>query len=174
MLYNLLLLFFLTVYSLEFITSGKLFSFFSRLIPVNLNQYKRWERRYKGMESLNLNKLFNRFLDWKITSMLQCGSDLFTDLSKCFLKFKENLPKNGRTTNNSLLGAVNTICLGTYNLSKNFSIFYFPKIVWANKFLIITWFNLLQTSFFWHFLQLMKIEKFKSIHRSGRSYQQLI
>ena len=61
------------------------------------------------MESMNLNKLFNQFLDWKITFTLHCGSDLPTDLYKRSLKFKENLPKNGRTTNNSLLGTVNTI-----------------------------------------------------------------
>ena len=38
------------------------------------------------------------------------------------LKFKENVPKYGRTTNNSFLGNVGTTCLGTYKLSKNFLI----------------------------------------------------
>ena len=71
------------------------------------------------MEPLNLNKLLNRFLDWKITLILHCGNDLLTALYKRFLKFKENVPKNGRTTNNSFLGTVRAIYLGTYNLSKN-------------------------------------------------------
>ena len=38
------------------------------------------------------------------------------------LKFKENVPKYGRTTNNSFLGNVGTTCLGTYKLSNNFLI----------------------------------------------------
>ena len=74
------------------------------------------------MESLNLSKLFNRFLDRKITFILHCGNDLLTDLYKSFLIFKANIPKNGRTTNNSLLGTVNTSYFETYNLSKNFLI----------------------------------------------------
>ena len=74
------------------------------------------------MDSLNLKKLLNRFLDWKITFILHCGKDLLTNLYKCFLKFKENAPKYGRKTNNSFLGTVGTICLGTYNFSKNFLI----------------------------------------------------
>ena len=78
--------------------------------------------RCKGMASLNLKKLLNRFLDWKVTFILHCGKDLLTDLYKRFLKFKENVPKHGRTTNNSFLGTVDTICVGTYNLSKNFLI----------------------------------------------------
>ena len=76
------------------------------------------------MESLNLKKLLNRFLYWKITFVLYCGNDLLTDLYKHFLKFKENVPKNGRTTNNSLLGTFETTCLGTYNLSINFLILW--------------------------------------------------
>ena len=75
------------------------------------------------MESLNLNKLqINQFLDWKVTLILHCGNDLLTALYKRFLKFKENVPKNGRATNNSFFGTVSTICLGTYNLSRNFLI----------------------------------------------------
>ena len=58
------------------------------------------------MESLNLNKVLNQFLDWKITLMLHCGSDLLTKLCKRFPKFKKNVPKNGRTANNYLLGTV--------------------------------------------------------------------
>ena len=54
------------------------------------------------MESLNLNKLLNQFLDWKITLTLHCGNDLLTALYKRFLKFKENVPKYGRTTSNSI------------------------------------------------------------------------
>ena len=34
------------------------------------------------MESLNLNKLLNQFLDWKITFILYCGNALLTDLYK--------------------------------------------------------------------------------------------
>ena len=74
------------------------------------------------MESGNLNKLLNRFLNWKITLILHCGNNLLAALYKRFLKFKENVPNNGRTTNNSFLGTVSTICLGTYNLSRNFLI----------------------------------------------------
>ena len=33
--------------------------------------------------------------------MLHCGNDLLTDLYKCFLKFKESFPKNGRAANSS-------------------------------------------------------------------------
>ena len=51
------------------------------------------------MESLNLKKLLNQFLDWKITFTLHCGKDLLTNLYKPFLKFKENVPKYRRTTN---------------------------------------------------------------------------
>ena len=51
------------------------------------------------------------------------GDDLLTDLYKYFLKLKNDFPKGGRTTNNIILGTVNTICLGTYNLSKNFFIY---------------------------------------------------
>ena len=65
------------------------------------------------METLNLNKLLNQFLDWKITLILHCGNDLLTALHKRFLKFKENVPKNGRTTSNSFFGTVSTICLAT-------------------------------------------------------------
>ena len=75
------------------------------------------------MEPLNLKKLLNRFLYWKIPFVLYCGNDLLTDLHKHFLKFKENVPKNGRT-NNSLLGTFETTCLGTYNLSINFLILW--------------------------------------------------
>ena len=74
------------------------------------------------MESLNLKKLLNWILDWKITFILNCGNDLLTELYKSFLKFNENVPKYGRKIENSLLGAVGTICLRTNNLSKNFLI----------------------------------------------------
>ena len=97
------------------------------------------------MESLNLKKLLNRFLDWKITFILHCGKDLLTDLYKRFLKFKENVPKYGRTTHNSFLGTVGTICLRTYNLPKNFLIhwsiiltgylLYLKILLWSSTFL---------------------------------------
>ena len=44
------------------------------------------------MDSLNLNKPLNRFLDWKITLILHCGNDLLTALYKRFLKFNKNVP----------------------------------------------------------------------------------
>ena len=74
------------------------------------------------METLNLNKLLNCFLDWKITFIFDCGNVLLTDLDKHFLKFVENFPKNRRTRNNFLLGTVGAIYLGMYNMSKNFLI----------------------------------------------------
>ena len=40
---------------------------------------------------------------------MHCGKDLLTDLYKRFLKFKENVPKYGRTTNNSFLGTVDNL-----------------------------------------------------------------
>ena len=52
------------------------------------------------MESLNSNKLLNRFLDWKITFILHCGNVLLKDLYKCVLKFRVNFPESGRTINN--------------------------------------------------------------------------
>ena len=79
-------------------------------------------RRYKGLETLNLNKIPNRCLDWKIAFICHCGNDLLTGLHTRFLKFKENVPKNGRRTNNSLLGTDGIICLGTYNFYKTFLI----------------------------------------------------
>ena len=112
-----------------------------------------WQR-YKGMESLNLNKLFNWFLEWKTTFILHCGSDLLTDLYKRFLKFKENVLKNGRTTNNSLLGNVNTICLGTYNLSKNF---------------LIHW-SIIITGYLLHFKTLLRCSTFKIVLRCSTSH----
>ena len=54
------------------------------------------------MDSLNLNKLLNQFLDWKITFILYYGNALLTDL----YKFKENVLNNGRTINNSILGTI--------------------------------------------------------------------
>ena len=81
------------------------------------------------MESLNLKKLLNQFLDWQITFILHCSKDLLTGLLKRFLKFKENVPKYGRTTKNPLLCTVGTICLATYNLSKNVLILVSKKIV---------------------------------------------
>ena len=75
------------------------------------------------MEFFNLNKILNQFADRKITFIMHCGKDLLTDLYKCFLQFKNNSLKDGRATNNAILGTVGTICLGTYNLSKNFLIY---------------------------------------------------
>ena len=42
--------------------------------------------------------------------------------NKRILKFIENVPENGKTINNSILDTAGTICLGMYNLSKNFLI----------------------------------------------------
>ena len=99
------------------------FAIVSNIAITTLKFVNRWKQRCKGMESLNLKKLLNRFLYWKIPFVLYCGNDLLTDLHKHFLKFKENVPKNGRT-NNSLLGTFETTCLGTYNLSINFLILW--------------------------------------------------
>ena len=82
---------------------------------------KRW---YKRIESLNLNKFFNRFLDWKITVILPCANGSLTDLYKSVLEFIENIPKNGGTINDCFLYPVGTICLGNYSLSKNFLIYW--------------------------------------------------
>ena len=54
------------------------------------------------MEYLNLKKLLNRFVGWKITFTLHCDKDLLNDIYKRFLKFEENVPKYGRATNNSI------------------------------------------------------------------------
>ena len=58
----------------------------------------------------------------KTTFILHCGNVLLTDLYKRFLKCPENFLENGGTINNSLLDTIGTVCLGTYNLSKNFLI----------------------------------------------------
>ena len=52
------------------------------------------------MESLNLKKLLNRFLDWGITFILHCGNDLltltvytnvFSNSNEMFLNMEEQL-----------------------------------------------------------------------------------
>ena len=61
-------------------------------------------------------------MDWKIIFILHYDDDLQTDLYKRFLKFKENVLKNARTTKNSLLDTVGvtsdvierTICPKTF------------------------------------------------------------
>ena len=93
----------------------------------------RWERRYKEMESLNLNKLLNRFLDWKITFILYCGKDLPTDLYKRSLKLKEKVPKNGRTTNNFLLG---TVCIFLFREAQFVQNFFDTLINYINRIVI--------------------------------------
>ena len=100
-----------------------------------VNKVGAW--RAKGMEFLNLSKLLNRFLDWKIIFILHFALH--------FLKFKENFPKNGRTTNNSLLGTVGTICLGMYNLSKNILIHW---LIYVNR-LAVTFENISQEFYFY-------------------------
>ena len=92
------------------------------------------------MESLNLKKLLNRFLDWKITYIVHC-----TDLYKSFFKFKENIPKYGRTTNNSFLGTVDVICLGAYNLSKEL---FDTLISYINR-VVVTFENTSQEFYFY-------------------------
>ena len=95
------------------------------------------------MEYLNLNKLLNWFLDWKITFILHCGNNLLTDLYKHFLRFKESFPRNGRLTISSLLGTVGTICLATFNLSKNFLILFelFDQLYWQSSCYIWKYFS---------------------------------
>ena len=67
---------------------------------------------------IETRRLKNVVVFIQTTFILHCGKELLTDLYKRFLKFKENVPKYGRTTNNSYLGAFGTICVGTYNFSK--------------------------------------------------------
>ena len=76
--------------------------------------------KFVNQVGAKIKKLPNLSLDWKTTFVLHCGKELLTDLYKRFLRFKENVPKYGRTTNNSLLGTVCTICLEAHNLSQNF------------------------------------------------------
>ena len=79
-----------------------------------------WEWRYKVVESLNLNKLLSRFLDWKRTFIMHCGNVLLSDFYKGILKFIENFPKNSWIIKFFFLVTVGTICLGTSILSKRF------------------------------------------------------
>ena len=52
------------------------------------------------MESLNLNKLLNLFLEWKITFILHCDNDLLNNLYLyIFSNSKKMFVKIGRTTN---------------------------------------------------------------------------
>ena len=53
------------------------------------------------MLSLNKKRLVKRFLDWKISLMLNWGSVLLKQLYNLDLKFKESWPKNGRTIKTS-------------------------------------------------------------------------
>ena len=73
------------------------------------------------MEFFNLNKLLNRFLDWKITLILHGSNDLLTALYKRFLKFKKNVPKNGKTTSNLLFGTVSTIFSPSFKMTTSFA-----------------------------------------------------
>ena len=108
------------------------------------------------MESLNLKKLLIRSLDWKIIFILHCGYELLTDLYKHFLKFKENVSKYGRITNNSFFGTICTICLGTYTLSKNLLIFW--SIIFTGSLLHLKIFLRSSTSI-WKFSILEQILK---------------
>ena len=72
-----------------------------------------WEQSSLGMLFLNQKRLLKRFLDWKITLMLQWSSVLLKHLYNLDLKFQENWPKKGRTTKTSFLGIVIKILLGT-------------------------------------------------------------
>ena len=72
-----------------------------------------WERSSLGMLSLNRKRLLKRFLDWKITKTLHCGSVLLKQLYNLDLKFKENWSKRGRNIKTSFLGRVIKILLGT-------------------------------------------------------------
>ena len=65
------------------------------------------------MESLNLKKANRSIFGLKNKFILHCGKNLLTDLCERFLKFKENVPKYGRTTSNSFLCTFGTINLVT-------------------------------------------------------------
>ena len=64
------------------------------------------ERKHKGILSLNLKKLAIRVDDLKITLILQNEMLLLMFFCKCDLKQREDIPRYGRTKNNSFLRTV--------------------------------------------------------------------
>ena len=96
---------------------GEIFSIISNLaittrIMVNyskLNFFLKW--------TWNWNSMFSLLLDLKITFSLQCGHPLSIVCLSLILKSSENLPKDGKTKVNSLLG------------KKNFFIHWFAKFL---------------------------------------------
>ena len=64
------------------------------------------EHKHKGILSLNLKKLANRVDDLKIILVLQNEMLLVMLFCKHFLKQREDIPRYGKTINNSFLGTV--------------------------------------------------------------------
>ena len=78
------------------------------------------ERKHKGILSLNLKKLANRVDDLKMILILQNEMLLLMLFCKRVLKQREDIPRYGKTINNSFLG---TVCFNTFCencLFKNF------------------------------------------------------
>ena len=126
------------------------------------------------MESSNLKKLHNRFLDWKITFILHCGNGSLTDLYKRFLKFTENVPKYGAITNNSFSGSY---C--SYNLFRDVQFVekLFDTVINDINRVIVTLENTSQEFYFYMKIfsvsgkfcsTLSKLWNFKIFERSGK------
>ena len=64
------------------------------------------EHKHKGILSLNLKKLANRFDDIKMILILQNEMLLLMLFCKPVLKQREDIPRSGKTINNSFLGTV--------------------------------------------------------------------
>ena len=78
------------------------------------------QRKHKSILSLNLKKLANRVDDLKIILILQNEMLLLMLFCKRVLKHREDIPRYGKTINNSFLG---TVCFNTFCencLFKNF------------------------------------------------------
>ena len=69
------------------------------------------ERKHKGILSLNLKKLVNRVDDLKIILILQNEMLLLMLFRKRVLKQREDIPRCGKTINDSFLGTVCENCL---------------------------------------------------------------
>ena len=66
------------------------------------------ERKHKGILSLNLKKLANRVDDLKMILILQNEMLLLMLFCKRVLKQREDIPRYGKTINNSFLGTVSS------------------------------------------------------------------
>ena len=70
------------------------------------------ELKHKGILSLNLKKLANRVDDLKIIIILQNEMLLLMLFCELVLKYREDIPRYGKTVNNSFLGIAcsNILC----------------------------------------------------------------